>query len=121
MSEASIKRIKETKAQAEKLERYINQYASRAVNVSNALGDRGCKMLSDLLAKVSLIDSDDNKIEITSVSQFMTDAQKRGYMTISKDYGVLAQGRDGSLKGKLLTEGPKGPIDKDNLKGWMEI
>lgn len=62
-----------------------------------------------------------NKIEITSISQFMSEAQSRGYVTISKNYGVLAQGRDGSLKGKLLTEGPKGPIDKDKLKGWMEV
>lgn len=59
MSETINKRINEAKAQAEKLERYINQYSSRAVNVSNALGDRGSKMLSDLLTKVSLIDSED--------------------------------------------------------------
>lgn len=41
-------------------------------------------------------------------------------MTISKDYGLLAQS-GGTLKGELLTEGPHGPINPEDYKGWMEI
>lgn len=61
-----------------------------------------------------------NRIEITSIKQFMEEAHKRGYMTISKDYGLLAQGRDRSLKGKMLTVGPKGNLNPQDYKGWME-
>ena len=41
------------KAQAAKLERYINQYPTRAVNLHTALKPKGTKMLNDLLQKVS--------------------------------------------------------------------
>lgn len=43
------------KAQAASLERYINQYATRAVNVGEALGSKGSKMLNDLLEKVNAL------------------------------------------------------------------
>ena len=46
-------KIQEIKNQAEKLECYINRYATRSLKIGEALGQPGCKMLSDLLEKVS--------------------------------------------------------------------
>lgn len=51
----SDNKIKDIKSQGEKLERYINQFATRSVNVADALGSKGCKMLSDLLEKVEAL------------------------------------------------------------------
>lgn len=46
-------KTQEVKAQAEKLERYINRHVTRSLKIGEALGQPGCKMLNDLLEKVS--------------------------------------------------------------------
>jgi len=45
-------KAKEVKAQAEKLERYINRYSTRSVKIGDALGAPGCKILNELFEKV---------------------------------------------------------------------
>lgn len=61
-----------------------------------------------------------SKVTVTSIKQFIQVAHEQGYMTISKDYGILAS--DGErVTGELITEGPKGPIDPKDYKGYMKI
>lgn len=60
------------------------------------------------------------RISITSINQFIEEAHKQGYMTISKDYGILAHNGE-QLTGELITEGPKGPIEPSQYDGWMRV
>ena len=57
------------------------------------------------------IKADHDKAIITSRKEFITKAHDKGYMTITKPYGLLAQA-NGKRVGEFMTEGPKGPIDK---------
>ena len=58
-----------------------------------------------------------NRIEITSKSQFFKEAHARNYMTISKDYGLLAT--DGSKRtGEFIWALPHG--ENPNPVGWVE-
>lgn len=65
--------------------------------------------------------TDATKIEITSIEQFFQEARKQGYMTVTKDYGLLAIGHGRQLKGELVTISPTGDLDPSEYVGWMEI
>lgn len=56
MNEDQKNQIQAVTEQAEKLDRYINQYVSRSLRVNDALGDKGAKMLNELFLLIENLD-----------------------------------------------------------------